>query len=173
MVHKLYIDSRQRVSGTASSFTIQLARPIELPDSRAFIDAVSIANAFPSIHAASRAVYVREELAISGGSPLVTNRRVLLDVGFYHGFTLAEALALALNTGTSMSAIYTVTFLEKLGKFRITNAAATTSSKFQIWPKSQLLTSEWNEGNIHSAYQGDDASHALGIAGDAISKETT
>ena len=53
MPHKLYIDSRRRVSGSHSEFDYQLPNPIQLTkQSRCFVDAVHLANIFPTIHQA-------------------------------------------------------------------------------------------------------------------------
>ena len=63
--HKLYIDSRTRLNPgntTHADFSVQLPRPIEVPESRAFIDSVHLPNTFPTIHGKNKYIYAVEKL---------------------------------------------------------------------------------------------------------------
>ena len=60
---RIYVDSRRRISGTSSDFIYQLAWPIDVPQSRVFVDSVQIPNTFPAIPTANRHVYLEETTA--------------------------------------------------------------------------------------------------------------
>ena len=44
MPHKAYVDSRRRCQGTSSNFAYQFASVFQVPQSRAYIAAVSLSN---------------------------------------------------------------------------------------------------------------------------------
>ena len=100
MPHKIYVDSRKRVSGFHSDFDYQLPNSIQVPKSRCFVDAVHIANVFPTITSHSRFIYI-EEISTSNVS---TKRKVGLTAGqMFDGTTLATEVATQLNTGTTLN----------------------------------------------------------------------
>ncbi len=57
---KFYIDSRKRVSGSHSDFDYQLPLAVQVPKSRCFVDAVQLANVFPSITNDNMFIYLNE-----------------------------------------------------------------------------------------------------------------
>ena len=161
MVHKLYIDSRKRISGTSSNFAYQLPVPIEMPSGRAYIDSVSLPNAFPSIHSKNRFVYIEERVQNTD-----FKRKIQLTLGFYDGFTLAEEVQTQINVGTHLGSTYTVTFNDKTGKLTISNTGT-----FSIWPDEALQKGFWNPqlGANIPLYDNDSANEVLGFFGkDAI-----
>ena len=100
---KLYIDSRKRASGSHSDFDYQLPNPIQVPRSRCFVDAVHLANVFPTITEHSRFIYIEEINAAS----VSTKRKVGLTAGVGHdGTTLASEVETQLNNGTTLPASY-------------------------------------------------------------------
>ena len=130
MPHKIYVDSRKRVSGTHSNFDYQLPNPIQVPKSRCFVDSVHIANVFPSITSHSRFIYLEE----TSTSNVTTKRKVALTVGAYDGNTLATEVALQLNSGTTLTAgSYSCTFSSGTGKLTISNTTA-SGADFQFGP---------------------------------------
>ena len=164
MPHKIYVDSRKRVSGSHSQFDYQLPNPIQVPKSRCFVDSVHIANVFPTIHSANRFIYIEETSTAS----VSTKRKVGLTAGqTYDGTTLATEVALQLNTGTTLTASsYACTFSSATGKLTISNVTIAPAD-FSIWPADYLKQGLWNPLNSASipAYmEGDDCYDIIGFA---------
>jgi len=165
MPHKLYIDSRNRIRGSASDFFYQIPIPIHIQASRAFIDSVSLPNVFPTLHGNNNAVYLEE----INSSNVSTKRKIFLRNGFYDGEALALELKTLLNTQISLSQLYEVTFEEKLGKIKITNPSP-SPEQFFIWPEAYLERGGlWNPLNLNTIppfIKDDNAYGVLGIYGD-------
>lgn len=163
MPHKIYADSRKRISGSHSAFDYQLPNPIQVPKSRCFVDSVHIPNIFPTITAHSKFIYL-QEFSISNVS---TKRKVALTERTYDGTTLATEVALQLNTGTSLTASsYTCTFDVHTGKLTISNNTAAPAD-FSIWPAEYLKHLGWNplaSASIPDYIEGDDCYDAIGFA---------
>ena len=141
MPHKVFVHSKARVApahSTHSDFSFQLAAPIEVPQSRAFVDQVHIPNEFPTIHADNKYVYLEEN--VGGNSH---KRKVALTEGTYDSTTLPTHLASALNSGTNMAAAsYSVTFDVVTG--RLTIATSDPTNSFDLWPAEYLTQGLWN-----------------------------
>jgi len=163
MPHKIYVESRKRVSGSHSDFDYQLPNPIQVPKSRCFVDSVHIANVFPTITGHSRFIYL-EEISTANVS---TKRKVGLTVGTYDGTTLATEVALQLNTGTTLNAnSYSCTFSSGTGKLTISNTTASPAD-FSIWPADYLKHGLWdplNSASIPDYIEGDDCFDVIGFA---------
>ena len=164
MPHKIYVDSRKRVSGSHSQFDYQLPNPIQVPKSRCFVDSVHIANVFPTIHSANRFIYIEETSTAS----VSTKRKVGLTAGqTYDGTTLATEVALQLNTGTTLTASsYSCTFSSATGKLTISNTTVAPAD-FTIWPAEYLKQGLWNPLNSASIppyMEGDDCYDIIGFA---------
>ena len=164
MPHKIYVDSRKRISGSHSEFDYQLPNPIQVPKSRCFVDSVHIPNIFPSITAHSKFIYIQE---ISTAN-VSTKRKVALTERTYDGTTLATEVALQLNTGTSLTAAsYTCTFDTNTGKLTISNSTASPAD-FSIWPAEYLKHGGWDPlgfASIPDYIAGDDCYDCIGFAG--------
>ena len=163
MPHKIYVDSRKKISGSHSQFDYQLPNPIQVPKSRCFVDSVHIANVFPTITAHSKFIYIQE----FSTSNVSTKRKVALTERTYDGTTLATEVALQLNTGTSLTASsYTCTFDVHTGKLTISNNTAAPAD-FSIWPAEYLKHLGWNplaSASIPDYIEGDDCYDAIGFA---------
>ena len=163
MPHKLYIDSRKRVSGSHSDFDYQLPQPIQVPKSRCFVDSVHVANVFPSITTHNRFIYLEE----SSTTNAPTKRKVALTVGGYDGNALATEVALQLNTGTTLTGnSYACTFSSGTGKLTISNSTISPAD-FSIWTADYLKHGMWNPTNLASIppyVEGDDCYHVIGFA---------
>ena len=62
-IRRIYIDSRQRTSGSDSDFTYDLPMSIEVPDNTiAFVDSVLLPNVFTSLHENNNRLYVSEQV---------------------------------------------------------------------------------------------------------------
>ena len=163
MPHKIYLDSRRRVSGSHSDFDYQLPLPIQVPKSRCFVDSVHIANVFPTITGHSRFIYIQEV----DTSSVSTKRKVALTQRTYDGTTLATEVALQLNTGTTLTAAsYSCSFETTTGKLTISNTTAAPAD-FSIWPAEYLKHGLWdplNLGSIPDYIEGDDCYDVIGFA---------
>ena len=136
-IRRIYIDSRQRTSGSDSDFTYDLPRSIEVPDHTiAFVDSVLLPNVFTSLHENNNRLYVSEQVG-----PTMTEHTYLLQEGNYTGQTLATLLAATLNGPTkTLPTTYSVTFDENIGKLTITNL----SPDFIIFAREALVGNHWN-----------------------------
>ncbi len=145
MPHKIFVHSKARVApahSTHSDFSYQLAAPIEVPQSRAFVDQVHIPNEFPTIHADNKYIYLEETVA--GNSH---KRKIALEEGIYDSNTLPIHITLALNTGTFMIAnSYNVTFNSVTSKLTI--YSSDPNSTYDVWPAEYLTQGLWNPVNI-------------------------
>ena len=136
MVHKLFCDSRARKDGDHASWSWQPERPISVPKSRAFIDAVSLPVAWQTVNADNQYLYVTEnqtlrkvlagqgKVYVQEGS---TFRIVQIAVGSYTGAQLASALSTALNTGSSG---WTVAFINSQTSLGTLNIGGPANWKF-------------------------------------------
>jgi len=163
MPHKVFVHSKGRVNPSHSShadFSFQLAAPIEVGQSRAFIDQVHLPNEFPTIHEANRYIYIEESV---GGTS--HKRKLALSEGVYDSTTLPAHLQTILNTGTSMAAnSYTVAFSAVSGKLTISTSDATNT--FYVWTAEALANGLWNplaSGSIPVYTAHDDAYDVLGF----------
>ena len=135
MPHKVFVHSAARVNpgiSTHSDFSYQLAVPIDIPQSRCFVDQVHIPNEFPSIHENNKFIYVEEDI---GG--LIYKRKLALPQGYYNSDSLATALTTLLNTATNMAASsYACTFDGGTGRLTITTTDP--GNTFYIWTAEAL-----------------------------------
>ena len=177
--HKLYIDSRARQNAGQSShsdFAVQLPRPIEVPESRAFIDSVHIPNTFPTIHSANKWIYIVEKVGMAQ-----FYRKLYLTEGTYNGIELAAHLQAVLNTqvipaqastGTNLAAnSYTVVFSASTGKLTINNSSLSPGvTSYEIWPRDKLSADAGQFAMMTAPYQyvaNDDCYDVLGFTGGA------
>jgi len=165
MPHKVFVHSKARVNpaqSTHSDFSFQLAAPIEVPQSRCFVDQVHIPNEFPTIHADNKYMYIEESV---GGTS--HKRKVALTEGTYDSNTLPTHLQTVLNTGTNMVAnSYSVTFSAITGKLAISTSDPTNA--FFVWTAEYLAHGLWNPLSnpaipVYTAH--DDAYDVLGFHG--------
>ena len=119
-IRRIYIDSRQRTSGTDSDFTYDLSRSIEVPDNTiAFVDSVLLPNVFTTLHENNDRLYVSEQF-----QGTMTEHTYLLQEGNYTGQSLASLLATTLNgPNKTLPTNCSVTFDEIIGKLTISNLA--------------------------------------------------
>jgi len=127
---KLYIESARRVSGTAEDFVYQLPTCIDVPTSLACVDCVLVPNTIYSIKADTNdRLYLKEAyVAQAGGTPSIAFRVVVLSPGQYNGVSLANVVAAALNSGSTMGPnSYAVSYDLDLARLRISTSAPHTS----------------------------------------------
>ena len=165
--HKIYVDSRRRISGHSADFVYQLAWPIDVPQSRVFVDSVQIPNVFKPITDFNRHVYL-EETTAAGVS---TKRKVALQPGFYDANELATALKDALNAATTLDALsYTASFNATKGNLTINNS--TPNALFVIWPEERLEKSGlWNPLGLSAIppyVDGDNCYQTIGFHGPGV-----
>ena len=165
-IRKLYVDSRRKISGSHSDFDYQLPNTIQVPPCRCFVDAVHIANIFPTITEHSKFIYISERATNNA----ITYRKVELTANkSFDGPSLAVEAAAKLNVGTTLTASsYSCTFDATTGRLTIANSTAAPST-FTIWPADYLKKATWNPGNATpgaGAYiEGDDCYDVIGFAG--------
>ena len=123
MPFKLYVDSRFRedVPGaTDCDFKVQLPHPIQV-SGKAFVDVCLVPNTFYTIRTNDNdRFYIRE-----GNTGF---RIAYIRPGQYNGYTLATALAEALNHQSNLALAnfpYTVTYLSEKNRLQISNSSAT------------------------------------------------
>ena len=140
MTHKIYVHSKGRVntSSSHSDFSFQLPYPVEIQQSRAFIDQVHIPNSFETIHENNKFIYIEEMIGSSS-----QKRKIALTEGVYDSSSLVTELQAALNNGTNMSLnSYTVAFNSINGKISI--ATSDAANIFFVWTAEYLTRGLWN-----------------------------
>ena len=138
---KLYIDSRFRVEGTHTDFSIELPRPVVVPRGKAVVDCVCVPNTFYTIRTGENdKIHIRE-----ADSGIVTYRIISIAPGQYNAFTLKDALLLALQTGSTMNGNYTVTYDVATNRLGI---GTTGTATFALFPAALLKAdpNAWNVG---------------------------
>ena len=163
MPHKVYVHSKARVNpaqSTNAEFSYQLSAPIDIPQSRAFIDQVNLPNEFPTIHTDNKYVYIEELVGSTSHK-----RKLALTDGTHDSNTIATHLQTALNNGTNMAAnSYAVTFDAVTGKLSV--ATSDASNTFYVWSAEALAHGQWNPlnlGSIPPYAPHDDAYDVLGF----------
>ena len=163
MPHKVYVHSKARVNpaqSTHADFSYQLSAPIDIPQSRAFIDQVHLPNEFPTIHADNKYVYIEELIGSTSHK-----RKLALTEGTHDSNTITTHFQTALNNGSNMAAnSYAVTFDAVTGKLSV--ATSDASNTFYVWSAEALAHGQWNPLDLESipAYAPhDDAYDVLGF----------
>jgi len=160
MPHKIFVDSRNRISGTSSHFTYQLPGPVEMPASRVVCDAVSIPNVFKTVNRHNDTVYLKEETG-TGNNAVTLQRKVLLPRQFMTSHTLKAALTDALNAGTLVQG-YVVDYIESTGFLTVSHPGGLT---FFIYPHEGLKAGLWPGPD---PYENNDAGVLCGWHGTAL-----
>jgi hypothetical protein len=137
MSHVLFVDSRDRVAGTASKFTLTLRETLKMDVlTRIRVDQLRFVNSFNLVNDRNRYVYVREQaFTVSATSRYLylretTNNNVTLSaapvrvvelaVGTYLGAALATALRTKLTSGAPAEMVYSVSYNSALNQLSVT-----------------------------------------------------
>jgi hypothetical protein len=145
---KIYVDSRKRSGGTSDTdFRFQTPVSIQLEQQLCHIDTVLLPHTWYLVRTGETdELYVREDYD-DGFSTTITYRIVQLGQGQYDGISLAVAVALALNTGTTLGAsAYQVSFNSNTSKLEISTTTGNTGG-FAIYPQVLLksdIGTVWN-----------------------------
>jgi hypothetical protein len=158
-VHRLYIDSRDRVSGDASDFSYQLSMDVTVvQESIAVLDTVIIPVSWYVVEEdINDRIYITEENFSGTGHRIAT-----ISPGHYgDAFAMAAGIEEALNAGGRMViSPYTVTFNRDLGRFQIGNPWTGPNEACYIaseWTLQNSLDPEifWgvSRGNLRGAFR--------------------
>jgi hypothetical protein len=148
---KIYVDSRKRSGGTSDTdFSFQPPQSIQLDQQLCHIDTVLLPHTWYLVRTGETdELYVREDYA-NGFSTTITYRIVQLGQGQYDGISLAVAVALALNTGTTLvdagATPYQVSFNSSTSKLEVSTTTG-NGGGFAIYPQELLktdLATTWN-----------------------------
>lgn len=118
-MQRIFVDSRDRVTGTNENFTITLPKSIVIPiESLAVLDTVLIPTSSYTINSNNQLVYFIETDA--GGLATFHNKGMV--TGFYTPETLAVELQAVLNSNPQkqVTPLYVVAYSDLKGKFEIT-----------------------------------------------------
>ena len=86
--YRIYVDSRDRKSGTATNFEYALPYTLNIRErSRASVDAVVVPNSIKTVGHLSKVIYV-QEIQNTADTQEVRNRRVFIQEGYYTVETL-------------------------------------------------------------------------------------
>ena len=129
---RLYIDSRDRASGTATDFEYQLVNSIPVAkEFVATIDCVLIPVSWYTITQGQ--LYIAE----FNGSAF-EKRVVTIPQGYYDALTLSKAVETGLNTDSILLTPYTVSFDTKSGRISIANAWR-NNEQLYVYTKEHLV----------------------------------
>ena len=141
-MQRIFIDSRDRVTGTNEEFSISLPRSIVVPfESLAVLDTVLIPTSTYTVNATNSNFYYIERNAQNQSRYLW----VTLQTGFYSVESLGTELARALNGSPQKEVqnLYTVDYVPRTGKYVIDNPLEENES-FSVFTTEFLL--EYWEG---------------------------
>ena len=139
--YRIYLDSRERKSGSASDFEYLLPYTLSIRErSLAMVDVVVVPNSIKTVGAKNNMIYVRETVTI-GADVEVRIRYPTIPEGYYTVETLRLAIQDTLNgSDRLLPATYVVEFNEQLGRYQFSNVSANRfSDAFAIYTKESLL----------------------------------
>ena len=124
--YRIYVDSRDRQSGTAEDFTYALPYTVNITEkSLANMDAVVIPNSIKTVIAGKNdLIYFRENSNLDQ----VWQRVARLNPGYYNIDTLATEIARAMTQVSNLPPVgqnagYNVNYNSRLGRYEIFNPA--------------------------------------------------
>ena len=142
---KVYVDSRNRASGSAEDFVWQLPETVDIPPSLCYLDVVCVPNTFYSINQGvnDRIRFLEELATTQGGAATSYAREAVLPEGQYNGFTLASALQDAMRAVTAITpdTLLQVTFDPASAKLKFV-CGAPFDSQIRVFPDG--LLGQWN-----------------------------
>ena len=138
--YRIYVDSRDRQSGSAEDFTYALPYTLNITEkSLANIDAVVIPNNIQTVIAGKNdLIYFRENTPASGGdnNPGDVYQCVArLSPGYYDIQSLATEIARAMNEVSFLPNEYNVTYNSKLGRYEFLNPSTDFNFACLIYTK--------------------------------------
>ena len=180
---KVYVDSRNRISGTNEDFVWQLPESVDLPESLAYLDVVLCPNVFFTIREGyNQYVYFLESIVTQqGGAATVYANRAVIAAGQYNGITLAEALQTAMRAVTNLTTPtqLTVDYDAVQARLKISTTAL-YGTEISIYPeellKDTVLGTGWNfvqatwPVDVHNTLS---ANKACGFNGDTVITAST
>ena len=105
ITRRLFIDSRDAISGHSGNFLYTLPEQLVLPKNAVlYVTDISLPHAFYSVDASNKSLHIIET---QGG--VNTARKILLTEGAFDTISLRSALETALNSGKPVSGNYTIT----------------------------------------------------------------
>ena len=140
--YRIYVDSRDRQpGGKPEDFTYALPYSLNIIEkSLANIDAVVIPNSIPTVIAGvNDTIYIRENDPLEA----VWFRTPKIPPGYYATLdSLRQAIEDTLNNGTHMAGTYTVTYDERMARFKFENSAQRLMWMFVIYSQETQLKGE-------------------------------
>ena len=158
---RIFIDSTFRTSGTHhGDFEVVLPWSFEVPEGYSIVlDNFSCPHEFGAIH--DEIDRTNHRLCFSEMEPNGTkhNRTSIIPSQHYDAVTLAEALEVALNSGSIMTTPgYQVTFDEARGKLDIVG-----NQPFKVWTSNMLKNGCAEDGQFSSTIVSDDPGAVIGF----------
>ena len=136
--YRIYVDSRDRQSGSAEDFTYALPYTLNITEkSLANIDAVVIPNSIQTvIPGKNDLIYFRENSSLDQ----VQQKIARLNPGYYNTDTLAKEIARAMTEVSFLPPVgtnagYNVNYNSRLGRYEIFNPAQRFGYYFLIYSK--------------------------------------
>ena len=143
MPFKIYVDSKHRVRGSCTDFEYALPHVINV-SGKCIVDACLIPNTFNCIRANENdRIHIRENATVY--------RIVQLNAGQYNSVTLRDEVKRALDTGRSLTGVYTVT--HNLLTQTLTIGTSDSSGTIHLYP-TKLLETDSNQWNVGAFAEG-------------------
>ena len=116
---RLYIDSRDRVSGTQSEFEYQLSTNVVVQqESIAVLDTVLIPNSWYTVTKNKNdRIYIREE-----SNRVESFRIATLAPGYFDVLSLSTEITAALTRNSTLINLYTCVYNTTISKFEVSNS---------------------------------------------------
>ena len=131
----LYIDSRDRVSGTQSDFEYQWnANVVVMQESLAVLDTVCIPNSLYTVTKNKNVrIYICEEINGSADFRIAT-----IEAGYYDVLAMATQIAATLTQNSTLVNPYTCVHNTTISNFEISNAWSSNTDLLHIWSEEAL-----------------------------------
>ena len=173
---KIYVDSRNRVSGTNEDFVWQLPDSVDLQDAMAYIDCVVVPHTTWSVRAGHNDIIrYQESVATSpGGIALVFARQVTIPAGTYNLLSLGTAVQDAFRAATGMTSASSISVEGDVTTSRLKiTVTDPNGSDLRIYPDGLLTGSASAWDTIQTLYPLDpsntqSANKVCGFMGDSL-----
>ena len=136
--YRIYVDSRERVTGTNTDFEISLPMSLAIKEkSLALIDVVCVPNSILTVtENKNDTIWLKETKSFDE----FHIRFAKIPQGYYQIQTLKVAIQLALNTGSFLFGNYTVGYDERLARYTFSNPFTVSGESFTLYAAQTLKT---------------------------------
>jgi len=166
---KIYIQSKERATGSVSNWVTELPYSVPLPaNACCWVTDLSLPHSWLTVDAQGDKVWLMERYETSGGTQIRRFTTVTLPHRNYNAFEMAVELKLVLDAGTQIPAttVYTVVYQSETNNFLISLTSTETDPGFRFVPDAVLKSLAFRTavGGTYSLSAPSSVNEVLGIA---------